>query len=82
MKSNEQTNTITPKPKIVVLCGGSGSGQFINHLLDQGADVTCLVNTYDDGKSTGRLRLALDTLGPSDVRKNLLSLMDLNSPGY
>src|ERR1044071_1036066 len=68
--------------KVVILCGGRGSGTLANQLLDQNADVTCLVNAYDDGLSTGRLRYVFDELGPSDLRKNLLSLMDLDASGY
>lgn len=67
---------------VVILCGGRGSGPLANQLLDQGARVTCLVNAYDDGLSTGRLRYVFDELGPSDLRKNLLSLMNLDAPGY
>lgn len=69
-------------PKIVIFCGGRGSGELANQLLDSGADVTCCVNAYDDGLSTGRLRQMFDILGPSDIRKNLLSLMDLDASGY
>src|SRR6185503_5778358 len=68
--------------KVVILCGGRGSGPLANQLLDQGASVTCLVNAYDDGLSTGRLRYIFDELGPSDLRKNLLSLMNLDVAGY
>jgi GT2 family glycosyltransferase/2-phospho-L-lactate transferase/gluconeogenesis factor (CofD/UPF0052 family) len=67
---------------VVILCGGRGSGPLANQLLDQGAAVTCLVNAFDDGLSTGRLRYVFDELGPSDLRKNLLSLMDLDAAGY
>jgi GT2 family glycosyltransferase/2-phospho-L-lactate transferase/gluconeogenesis factor (CofD/UPF0052 family) len=67
---------------VVILCGGRGSGPLANQLLDQNANVTCLVNAYDDGLSTGRLRYVFDELGPSDLRKNLLSLMDLDAAGY
>jgi hypothetical protein len=69
-------------PRVVVLCGGRGSSVLVNQLLDMGASVTCLVNAFDDGLSTGRLRHVLGELGPSDLRKNLLSLMDLDAVGY
>jgi GT2 family glycosyltransferase/2-phospho-L-lactate transferase/gluconeogenesis factor (CofD/UPF0052 family) len=68
--------------KVVVLCGGRGSSVLTNQLLDLGASVTCLVNAFDDGLSTGRLRQLFSELGPSDLRKNLLSLMDIDAPGY
>jgi GT2 family glycosyltransferase/2-phospho-L-lactate transferase/gluconeogenesis factor (CofD/UPF0052 family) len=67
---------------VVILCGGRGSGPLANQLLDQNARVTCLVNAFDDGLSTGRLRYVFDELGPSDLRKNLLSLMNLDVAGY
>ena len=70
------------KPKILIFCGGRGSGELANQLLDSGADVTCCVNAYDDGLSTGRLRQMFGELGPSDIRKNLLSLMNLDASGY
>lgn len=70
------------KPKIVIFCGGRGSGELANQLLDSGADVTCCVNAFDDGLSTGRLRQMFGQLGPSDIRKNLLSLMNLDATGY
>lgn len=77
-------NTLQPAAglNVVILCGGRGSGTLANQLLDLGADVTCLVNAYDDGLSTGRLRQFFGGLGPSDLRKNLLSLMDLDATGY
>ena len=68
--------------KVVVLCGGRGSSVLVNQLLDLGASVTCLVNAFDDGLSTGRLRQVFSELGPSDLRKNLLSLMNLDAVGY
>lgn len=68
--------------RFTIFCGGRGSGELANQLLDLGADVTCCVNAYDDGLSTGRLREIFGELGPSDIRKNLLSLMDIDAPGY
>lgn len=70
------------KPKILIFCGGRGSGELANQLIDSGADVTCCVNAYDDGLSTGRLRQIFGELGPSDIRKNILSLMNLDVSGY
>lgn len=70
------------KSKIVLFCGGRGSGELANQLLDAGAGVTCCVNAFDDGLSTGRLRQMFGELGPSDIRKNLLSLMNLDASGY
>jgi len=71
-----------PQKKILIFCGGRGSGELANQLVERGHDVTVCVNAYDDGLSTGRLRQMFDCLGPSDIRKNLLSLMDLDAAGY
>ncbi len=78
----EQLTNQDKKPNILIFCGGRGSGELVNQLLDSGANVTCCVNAYDDGLSTGRLRQMFGELGPSDIRKNLLSLMDLDASGY
>jgi 2-phospho-L-lactate transferase/gluconeogenesis factor (CofD/UPF0052 family) len=54
---------------LVVLSGGSGTRTFSSHLARRLAPVTFLVNAYDDGKSTGRIRQSLGILGPSDPAK-------------
>jgi 2-phospho-L-lactate transferase/gluconeogenesis factor (CofD/UPF0052 family) len=54
-------------PRVVVLCGGRGSSVLVNQLLDMGASVTCLVNAFDDGLSTGRLR---QVVGAGAVRSS------------
>jgi len=77
-----EPGSLSNQRKVLIFCGGRGSGELANQLLDAGADVTCCVNAYDDGLSTGRLRLLFNVLGPSDIRKNLLSLMDLDAKGY
>lgn len=69
------------KPKMTVLCGGTGSSKIIKELQNY-FDVSVLINAYDDGKSTGRIREAFDMLGPSDIVKNLTTLLDENKfPG-
>jgi 2-phospho-L-lactate transferase/gluconeogenesis factor (CofD/UPF0052 family) len=59
--------------RIVLFCGGRGSATIIRALLRQSdAELTLLVNAYDDGLSTGTLRNFIPgMLGPSDFRKNL-----------
>lgn len=66
---------------IVLFCGGRGSANLIRALVASGRyRLTLLVNAYDDGLSTGRLREFLPGfLGPSDIRKNLTYLMDLTT---
>ncbi|MBF0362529.1 MAG: YvcK family protein [Oligoflexia bacterium] len=68
------------KLKMAIFCGGRGSVNIIRTLLvHQQIELTIIVNTYDDGLSTGRLRrLIPGMLGPSDVRKNISTLMDFN----
>ena len=66
--------------KITLFAGGSGNSRLINIISKiKNIDIKIIVNCYDDGKSTGRLRELVDgMLGPSDVRKNLSSLLDDN----
>jgi 2-phospho-L-lactate transferase/gluconeogenesis factor (CofD/UPF0052 family) len=57
---------------IVLFSGGSGTATISKALVESGDYVTIVVNCYDDGKSTGRIRRAVPgMLGPSDVRKNV-----------
>ena len=63
--------------RILVMCGGRGGqelGKGINNYLykfNKKAFITYLINCYDDGKSTGKIRAFYNNkiLGPSDVRK-------------
>lgn len=55
---------------IVVFSGGRGTTAIHDGLSGVKCNVTFLVNGYDSGLSTGRLRWAFDgLLGPSDFRK-------------
>ena len=65
------------KIKVVIFAGGRGSANIINALsnYDQ-IELDVLVNAYDDGLSTGRLRKFIPgLLGPSDIRKNICTLI-------
>lgn len=68
--------------KVVLFCGGRGSATIIKSLLEwPDIELTLVVNAYDDGKSTGALRLFIPgMLGPSDFRKNISYLLDLAIP--
>jgi 2-phospho-L-lactate transferase/gluconeogenesis factor (CofD/UPF0052 family) len=57
--------------------GGSGARSITEALLRHPQiRLQILINAYDDGLSTGRLRKFIPTmLGPSDVRKNINRLM-------
>ena len=69
------------KAKISLFSGGTGNNRFINLIKEiPGVDINIIVNGYDDGKSTGELRKFIPgMLGPSDFRKNLCNLINLNS---
>jgi 2-phospho-L-lactate transferase/gluconeogenesis factor (CofD/UPF0052 family)/glycosyltransferase involved in cell wall biosynthesis len=62
---------------VVLFSGGTGTSSITEALLRHPQiHLQILINAYDDGHSTGRLRKFIPTmLGPSDVRKNLNRLM-------
>src|SRR5947208_7764761 len=65
------------KLKVVLFSGGSGTRTIIEHFARHPQiSLTVLVNCYDDGHSTGRLRRFIPgMLGPSDIRKNIARMM-------
>jgi 2-phospho-L-lactate transferase/gluconeogenesis factor (CofD/UPF0052 family) len=67
--------------RVVMFSGGSGTKSIANFLLRHPqVDLTVLVNCYDDGHSTGRLRRFIPgMLGPSDIRKNIAHMMPSDS---
>ncbi len=77
----DAVTTTAPLPqdrvKIVLFSGGSGTQTICDTLIGQPqVDLTVLINAYDDGHSTGRIRRFVPgMLGPSDVRKNINRLM-------
>ncbi len=66
--------------KILVFSGGTGSNQLTGGLLDYTDKIDMLINAYDDleGTSNGTIRREFDVLGPSDISKNLVALLDLS----
>ena len=74
------TGRVSPSQiNVVLFSGGSGTSE-ITGTLRRHAQISLkiLINAYDDGHSTGRLRAFIPgMLGPSDVRKNLNRLMPL-----
>ena len=62
---------------LVLFSGGSGTQSITTALLKHPQiSLKILINAYDDGHSTGRLRRFVPgMLGPSDVRKNIARLM-------
>ena len=68
------------KLNVVLFSGGSGTQSIVEAFLKHPQiSLTILINAYDDGHSTGRLRRFIPgMLGPSDVRKNIHRLMPHN----
>ena len=62
---------------LVLFSGGSGTKSITEAMLKHPQiALKILINAYDDGHSTGRLRRFIPgMLGPSDVRKNINRLM-------
>ena len=69
------------KIKICLFSGGTGNKGFIQLLKNiPDIELNIIVNGYDDGKSTKELRKFGDKiLGPSDFRKNLSNLINLDT---
>ena len=69
------------KIRISLFSGGSGNDRFINLIKNiPGVEIDIIVNGYDDGKSTGEIRKFIPgILGPSDFRKNLSHLINLET---
>ena len=69
------------KLKICLFSGGTGNKGFIQLLKNiPEVHLDIIVNGYDDGKSTKELRkYGQEILGPSDFRKNLSNLIDLDN---
>ena len=68
---------------VVLFSGGSGTHSITEALLKhRQISLKILINAYDDGHSTGRLRRFIPgMLGPSDVRKNISRLMPCTERG-
>jgi 2-phospho-L-lactate transferase/gluconeogenesis factor (CofD/UPF0052 family) len=62
---------------IALFSGGRGTGKISRRLLqNKNIHLSLIINAYDDGLSTGRLRSFIPgMLGPSDFRKNISILM-------
>ena len=62
---------------ICVFSGGRGTAYIYKSLVGvDGVNLTFIINGYDSGLSTGRVRWAIDgMLGPSDFRKTTSSIL-------
>jgi 2-phospho-L-lactate transferase/gluconeogenesis factor (CofD/UPF0052 family) len=69
---------MTTPLSVVMFVGGRGARDITRELLEApGVHLTNLLNAYDDGESTGALRnFVPGMLGPSDVRKNIATMLD------
>jgi 2-phospho-L-lactate transferase/gluconeogenesis factor (CofD/UPF0052 family) len=78
-KAPEADNGSRTQINVVLFSGGSGTDSITKALLQHPQiSLRILINAYDDGHSTGRLRKFIPgMLGPSDVRKNINRLMPL-----
>jgi 2-phospho-L-lactate transferase/gluconeogenesis factor (CofD/UPF0052 family) len=65
------------KINVVLFSGGRGAATIAKALnAHQQIELSVIVNAYDDGLSTGRIRRFIPgMLGPSDIRKNVSNLM-------
>ena len=63
--------------RVAMFTGGRGASSITRSLLKNPAiSLANIINAYDDGLSTGRLRALLPGyLGPSDFRKNITTMM-------
>src|SRR5882762_2873914 len=79
LTESQSTLSVASRSKInvVLFSGGSGTQSIAEALLRHPQiSLKILINAYDDGHSTGRLRRFVPgMLGPSDVRKNINRLM-------
>ena len=64
--------------KIVIFGGGSGQSQLLKGLKLFPVDVTAIVSTADNGRSTGALRRELNIPAVGDISKVMLSMADVN----
>ncbi len=61
--------------RVTFLAGGRGGKTIIRACAPLWNSMEIIVNAYDDGLSTGRLRAHFGILGPSDIRKNHVALL-------
>ena len=67
------------KKKVVVLGGGTGLSNLLRGLKEFPVDITAIVSTCDDGKSTGRLREEFDQPAVGDLRRVIIALSETES---
>ena len=66
------------KLNVLFINGGSGGTSIMRAFDLNKFNVSSLINCYDDGKSTGKIRDLINILGPSDIRKVQSIYLDQN----
>lgn len=66
--------------KIVVFGGGTGISYLLRGLKNFPVDITAVITTSDNGRSTGRLREEFHTPAVGDIRKVITSLSGIDDP--
>ncbi|MEZ5169572.1 MAG: YvcK family protein [Acidimicrobiia bacterium] len=67
-------------PRVVAIGGGHGLAAALSAIRTYAGAVTAVVNTSDDGGSSGRLRREYGIPPPGDLRRALCALADGGSP--
>ena len=68
---------------IAIFNGGRGAGTIIKSLMRfNNIKITSIINTLDDGKSTGEIRKIFNMFGPSDLRKVQCLYLEKNDLFY
>src|SRR5947208_9510947 len=62
--------------KVVVVGGGLGAPLVMRGLRERECDLTGLIGVTDSGRSTGKIRIALDVPAPGDIRNALTVLAE------
>jgi uncharacterized cofD-like protein len=65
-----------PRPRVVCVGGGLGTPLVVQGLRDRDCDITALIAVTDSGRSTGKVRIALDVPAPGDIRNALTVLAE------
>ena len=68
--------SLSRKPRIVVIGGGTGLSVMLRGLKQKPLDITAIVTVADDGGSSGILREELQIPPPGDIRNVLSALAD------
>ncbi|WP_256758309.1 YvcK family protein [Cohnella sp. WQ 127256] len=72
----KERQTLSRKPRIVVIGGGTGLSVMLRGLKQKPLDITAIVTVADDGGSSGILREELQIPPPGDIRNVLSALAD------